>query len=152
MERVLSPKALSYALLTLGIAATVWFVAAPTRIAREPREPRPVRLGEDRCARCRTTILDESFAAERVLEGGEKRLYDDPGCLLAEMASDRSGALFFSDFETGEWVPSARARFVPARRYTPRGFGLAAVRGDRAPSSAAGLEEAVRLVSGAVSK
>jgi hypothetical protein len=45
VERALSPKALSYALLALGLAATVWFAAAPRHVLRRDeavaRENRP---------------------------------------------------------------------------------------------------------------
>jgi copper chaperone NosL len=132
--------------LPFGAALVVFLLGGSSR--GERAGPRPVRLGEDPCAECLMLANDGHFAAERVLGPDEVKVYDDPGCLLREMAKDRTGAAFFADADTGEWLDAATVRFVTSKRDTPMGYGLAATRAERAGTNSLDLEGAIRRVAG----
>jgi hypothetical protein len=110
--------------------------------------PRAIHLGEEECATCRMIVSDARWAAQRVLGPDETLVYDDAGCLLRALASDRSGTCFFADPATGEWIAAADVRFVVTKQSTPMGYGLSPVRASRAAPDALDLEAAIRRVAG----
>lgn len=114
---------------TVRLALAVALVAACAPRAEGP--PRLV-LDESVCARCSMLISEPAFAAAYRLDGRD-RLFDDLGCLLADLAEEAAGGagarVWVGDFETGAWLAGEEATFVrsPAL-HTPMGGGLAAVR------------------------
>ncbi|RMG43784.1 MAG: hypothetical protein D6718_11310 [Acidobacteria bacterium] len=86
--------------------------------APPPPGPPEVRYGEDVCRFCGMIVSDERFGVAALMsgEGGraEMRLYDDVGCLLADL--ERSEAvpvqIWVKAFATGEWLEAREALFV----------------------------------------
>jgi len=73
-------------------------------------------------------ISEPRFAAQLQPETGEALSFDDPGCLLAELAtrSPRVRALWFHHHREDRWLDGEHVAFVAGER-TPMGYGLAAV-------------------------
>jgi hypothetical protein len=124
-------------------------IAVATRHPSGPFVPAPraIHLGEEECAGCRMIVSDARWAAELVRGPDETLVYDDPGCLLRALAKDGSGTAFFTDPETGEWIPASEVRFVTTTRTTPMGYGLSPVRASRAAPGALDLDTAIRRVT-----
>ena len=108
---------------------------------RPPDGPEPVAWDREACAHCRMHVGDPRFAAQLQTASGETRNYDDPGCLLADLAERRREgvrAIWLRDANADRWLPAAEAVFVPASP-TPMGYGLAAVT-KGSPGAAGGLD------------
>jgi hypothetical protein len=108
------------------------FGGVPLAVAmmqRLPRGPEPVAWDREACAGCRMHVGDPRFAAQLQTTDGQVRNYDDPGCLLSDLAANRPPvhAIYFHDHRGDGWIPAAEVAFVPALP-TPMGYGLAAVR------------------------
>jgi copper chaperone NosL len=90
--------------------------------------PQPIAWDREACAHCRMLISDPRFAAQLETPEGEPRSFDDPGCLLAELASrsPRPRALWFHHALEERWLAEAQVGFLAVER-TPMGYGLAAV-------------------------
>jgi hypothetical protein len=137
-------RKIALALFALAVLGTPLVFVLRARPESGPAGPRAAIVGEDPCAACLMLVSDARFAAERVLGPEQVKVYDDPGCLLRELARDRSGALFFADARTGEWIPGAEVRFETTTQTTPMGYGLAASR-----EGPIDLETAIRRVQDA---
>jgi copper chaperone NosL len=131
----------------LALIGASALLLALDRGASRSAGPRAARLGEEECAACRMIVSDPRFAAQRVLGPEEAKVYDDTGCLLQEMAEDRSGTAWFADSETGEWIEGSEVRFVRTTVTTPMGFGLAARRARSVPEGNVDLEAAIRSLT-----
>jgi copper chaperone NosL len=90
--------------------------------------PQPIAWDREPCAHCRMLISEPGFAAQLETAEGEVRSFDDPGCLLAELASrsPQPRALWFHHAQQERWLAGTQVGFVPAES-TPMGYGLAAV-------------------------
>jgi hypothetical protein len=117
----------------LGVAAAIALGLAVRRANRLPDGPEPVAWDRTPCAFCRMHVGDPRFAAQLQTRDGQVRDYDDPGCLLADLAESRPPihALWFHDSRPGQdrWLAGAAVGFVasPPSQPTPMGYGLAAV-------------------------
>jgi copper chaperone NosL len=111
-------------LVTLALAAA-WAAACATRADGPPA----LVVDRTACSHCRMLVSEPRFAAATRSPGGDDRIYDDVGCLLAaERAQRTAGARFwFHDASTGGWIDGDAAVFVaaPAVR-TPMGGGILA--------------------------
>jgi len=82
--------------------------------------PRPVEIafGSAVCEHCHMTISEPRFAAQLVTTRHRTRVFDDPGCLAAFVASgdvppDQIHSLWVSDYlEPGTMLPAGSALFV----------------------------------------
>jgi hypothetical protein len=103
--------------------------------------PQPIVYDREPCAHCRMLISEPRFAAQLETRDGEIRSYDDPGCLLADLAALPGGyrALWFHHAREDRWLDAAHVAFEPAER-TPMGYGLGAV--DAGTQGAISLEQA----------
>ena len=103
--------------------------------------PRPIAYDREACAHCGMLISEPRFAAQLETADGEIRSFDDPGCLLAELASGLPDArgLWFHHAREERWLDASQVAFEP-REPTPMGFGLAAV--DAGTPGALSLAEA----------
>lgn len=100
-------------------------------------EPEPIRVGQDRCARCLMGIAQERFAAELVTRTGKVHTFDSIECLagFVEFDEEATGAesLWVTDHEGPPRLLEARkAWFIRSDSiHSPMGLGFAAY-GDRA--------------------
>jgi copper chaperone NosL len=68
--------------------ALLLVVAFTAGACRSPG-PGPFHYGSDACDHCRMTIVDPAFAAQLVTRTGKTYRFDDPGCLVAFLTSNR---------------------------------------------------------------
>jgi len=103
--------------------------------------PQPIAFDREACAHCRMLISDPRFAAQLETQDGEVRSFDDPGCLLAELAARAPAVrtLWFHHLREDRWLDGAHVAFVETER-TPMGYGLGAV--DAGAPGALTLEQA----------
>lgn len=103
--------------------------------------PQPIAWDREPCAHCRMLIGEPRFAAQLTTVDGDVRSFDDPGCLLAALASGdpRVRALWFHHVREDRWLDAAHVAFEEGAR-TPMGYGLGAV--DAGPPGALSLDEA----------
>lgn len=97
-------------------------------VALEPQEPG----AEDKCDFCNMMVYPHdhemgAFTAQMVTSAGEHLFFDDIGCLLNSMNEQEEEALatWVRDFNTLEWVDSAKAIPVHAQIKTPMKYGVA---------------------------
>ena len=93
--------------------------------------PPKIEYGRDMCAECHMIITDERFASAYRTAGGEERLFDDPGDLLAfGLDQDElDGAdVWVHDFGSREWVEGEKAFYVVGADgvESPMGWGVVA--------------------------
>ncbi len=97
-----------------------------------PRGPRPLALGQEPCAHCHMTIMQERYAAEAILPTGKTFVFDDVGCLTTWLATtdERPASVWVWSAIPGEgWVPAAEAVYIHSDSLrTPMGGNLAAAR------------------------
>ena len=86
-------------------------------------------------------ISEPRFAAQLETQDGEIQSFDDPGCLLAALAtrSPSVRALWFHHVREDRWLDAAHVAFEETER-TPMGYGLGAV--DAGTPGALSLDEA----------
>jgi copper chaperone NosL len=103
--------------------------------------PQPIVYDREPCAHCRMLISEPRFAAQLETQDGEIRSFDDPGCLLADLATHAGGvrALWFHHVREDRWLDAEHVAFEAAER-TPMGYGLGAV--DAGTPGALSLEQA----------
>jgi copper chaperone NosL len=90
--------------------------------------PPSIEVDRTGCAHCQMLVSDVVYAAALRVAGAEARVFDDIGCMAAELrqaAAERR--VWVHDFETGEWIDGDRAVFVhSATLRTPMGGGFVA--------------------------
>jgi copper chaperone NosL len=93
-------------------------------------------------------VSEPVYAAAYRVAGGEPRIFDDIGCMAAELRREKPGdrRVWLHDFETGEWLDGDRAVFVHADAlHTPMGGGFIAF-GTFAAAERAATEKRGRLL------
>lgn len=80
--------------------------------------------GKQACDSCKMIIGDRRYAAELVLENGERRFFDDVGCLAEYLRVHGSAGGAWVRDERGTWVDARRARYVTGV-HTPMDYGFA---------------------------
>lgn len=129
--------------VAVALALTMWVGACAVRAANPPE----VLVDRSACSRCGMLISERAYAAAIRFADGHDELFDDIGCLIAELQARKpAGATFwFHDAADGEWISGVEPLFVtsPSLR-TPMGGGVAAYR-DRA-----GAEQAAARLGGQV--
>lgn len=93
--------------------------------------PPPIEVDRTGCAHCGMLVSETVYASAYRGEGAEPRVFDDIGCMAAELrhvpAADRR--VWVHDFETGEWIDAERAVYVHSPSIkTPMGGGFIAFR------------------------
>jgi nitrous oxidase accessory protein len=95
-------------------------------------EPRPIRIGHDRCANCLMGIAEERFAAELITRTGKMHMFDSIECLagFVEYESEAAGAksVWVTDHEGPPRLLEAdRAFYIRSDSIrSPMGLGIAA--------------------------
>lgn len=128
MGRAEARRPLAFGLgLALALGAAV--VVAVVVSGRPPDGPVAVDWDGTRCARCGMLVSDPAFAAQLHAMDGDVRHYDDPGCLLADLAeSDATTwhAAWLHHHRDARWIPIEKAAFLPVP-HSPMGYGLGVV-------------------------
>ena len=112
----------------------------------------PPQLEVDRtaCAHCGMLVSEPVYAAAYRDAGAEPRVFDDIGCLAAELrqATPATRRVWVHDFDTGEWIDGERAAYVHADTLrTPMGGGYLAFRTRAAAERAAAAKHGRVLAS-----
>lgn len=89
--------------------------------SREPSDP---VWGKQPCDACKMIIGDRRYAAELVTPDGERRFFDDVGCLASYLASHHEEGVAWVRTEGGKWEDARRARYVSGV-HTPMDYGFA---------------------------
>jgi copper chaperone NosL len=112
----------------LIVAAAVALTFLLHRAAEAPDRPQPIAWDHEACAQCKMLIGEAGFAAQIVDEDGRAFDFDDPGCLLAYLATHtvRSHRVWFHDLTGDRWLGAGEVGFVEVPR-SPMGYGLGAV-------------------------
>lgn len=97
--------------------------------ARLPEGPVAVDWDRVACARCGMLVGDPSFAGQIQLQDGAVRDYDDPGCLLLDLADGKLPpvhAVWLHHHREDRWLRLEESAFERVAR-SPMGYGLATV-------------------------
>ncbi len=91
----------------------------------------PVIFGEDMCAHCKMTIVDEPFAAELVTQKGKVFKFDAIECMmqfLQKKQSDNMALMLVRDYENPkEWQDATQCNYLISKELpSPMGAGLSA--------------------------
>jgi copper chaperone NosL len=106
--------------------------------------PPAIVVDRTACSHCRMLISEPLYAAAYQAADGEKRVFDDLGCLRrAARAEHGSLRVWVHDAASGAWIDGRAAVFVSSAAIrTPMGGGLLAYRNredaDRAAAKHAG--------------
>lgn len=133
-------------LLAAGVAVAV----AVWRSATPPEGPVEVAWDRVRCDHCGMLVSERGFAAQLHEEDGRVEIFDDPGCLLAELAATGRDpasvhALWFHHYDEARWVSGDRVVFERVDT-SPMGYGLAAHERGELGGDGLDLEAALRQV------
>jgi copper chaperone NosL len=93
----------------------------------------PVAFGEDMCAHCKMTIVDEPFAAEAVSQKGKVYKFDAIECMVEFLKikqSDEMALTLVRDYENPkEWQDANQCNYLISKDLpSPMGAGLSAWR------------------------
>jgi copper chaperone NosL len=69
-------------------------------------------------------VGDKRYAAQ-VVSDGERRFFDDLGCMVLWMETHKTERAWAHDAQGGSWVDAKLARYAAGAR-TPMGFGVEA--------------------------
>ena len=84
--------------------------------------------GKQACDSCKMIIGDRRYAAELLLEDGERRFFDDVGCLAEYLRAHGSAGSAWVRDEHGTYIDARRARYVTGV-HTPMDYGFVAAAG-----------------------
>jgi copper chaperone NosL len=91
----------------------------------------PISFGEDMCAHCKMTIVDEPFAAEVVTQKGKVYKFDAIECMvdfLKIKQADQMALTLVRDYENPkEWQDASQCNYLISKDLpSPMGAGLSA--------------------------
>jgi hypothetical protein len=108
----------------LLLSAVALGLAAACTSDEAPVEP---AWGKQSCAHCAMLLGDRRFGAQIVTADGERRFFDDVGCLVVYL-EERRGAparAWVRDADGARWIDARSARYTPGAA-TPMDFGFEA--------------------------
>lgn len=112
--------------LTLFLLGTIFLAGCK-------RQFEPITYGREACTHCKMTIMDKRFAAEIITSKGKAIKFDDFGCLLSWLKSEKfkdPGAMIFvADFDHpgGDFLNARNAIFTRDETFkSPMNGNLAA--------------------------
>jgi copper chaperone NosL len=86
--------------------------------------------GKEPCAHCRMLVSDKRYAAQVVDAEGERRFFDDAGCMVLWMDTHAPPLHAWArDAVSGAWLEARAATYVQGAR-TPMDFGFEARAGE----------------------
>lgn len=129
-------------LVTLLCAVALGLAACERDV---PSGPVPIVWDKEVCAECRMLVGEPKFAAQVQSAEGEVLNFDDPGCALRYLATQKPNlhALYFHHAREDRWLTQAQVGFTPVSP-SPMGYDLGAV--PKSTSGALSLEAASLLV------
>jgi copper chaperone NosL len=91
----------------------------------------PISFGEDMCAHCKMTIVDEPFAAEVVTQKGKVYKFDAIECMVEFLKikqADQMALTLVRDYENPkEWQDASQCNYLISKDLpSPMGAGLSA--------------------------
>ncbi len=91
----------------------------------------PISFGEDMCAHCKMTIVDEPFAAEVVTQKGKVYKFDAIECMVEYLKikqADEMAMMLVRDYENPkEWQDAIQCNYLISKDLpSPMGAGLSA--------------------------
>lgn len=106
--------------------------------------PEPIAYGRDACDHCRMVISRPGFGGEMRSRDGTLTRYDDVGCLLRAIASERreTPEAWVEDNAGEGFVPLLDATFVRGPITTPMGHGIVAFRSEEKARALAASQKA----------
>lgn len=129
--------------MTRRALACAALLALAAGMACSARADGPPHLEEDRtaCAHCGMLVSERMFAAGYRAGGGEAKVFDDIGCLLAAARAETAAEplrFWFHDAPSRAWIEGRRAVFVHAPNLkTPMAGGMLAYADEAAAREAA---------------
>ncbi len=105
------------------LALTALVVGAGAACTKDD-QPEDPAWGKQPCAHCAMLVSDKRFASQLV-EGGERRYFDDVGCMVLWMEERKATGARAWVRQGDAWVSARSARFEPGAR-TPMDFGFEA--------------------------
>jgi copper chaperone NosL len=131
-----------------GILGLALLTAIGCRVSAE--DPPEIVVDRTVCSHCGMLISETLYAAASRAPGTPGRVFDDIGCLLADVR-DGSGSdqrFWFHDAAHGAWIDGTDAVFVKSPDFrTPMGGGLLAYSSPAAAAEAAGRSDGEVLPS-----
>lgn len=95
--------------------------------AEKPPQPQDPYWGKQACAHCAMLVSEKAPAAQAVLKNGQRKFFDDVGCLVAWEAREHPEvvARWVRGPNAEGWVDPAQARFAEGQP-TPMDYGFIA--------------------------
>lgn len=92
-------------------------------------EPEPIHYGEDNCAHCQMTIMDNRFGTEIVTDKGKVYKFDSVECLVSYLDDHKSGEetyslVLFTPFDQPGNLVNAYKSHVLQSRSLPSPMGM----------------------------
>ena len=108
----------------LGAALLCGVAGAAVWSSQLPEGPVEVIWDRDVCAHCQMHVGEPGFAAQLQTEDGTVLNFDDPGCALAYLKSQKptEHALYFHHHTDARWLKAPQVAFLP-HTPTPMGYG-----------------------------
>jgi copper chaperone NosL len=96
-----------------------------------PKEPVPIRIGEESCAECLMTVSDARYATELITKKGKVYFFDSVECLAGfylDQNADDVASMWVTDFHTqARLIPVDKAFFLRSKDLrSPMGMNLTA--------------------------
>lgn len=105
-----------------------------TGCSQQSYEPREISPTTDICKVCNMSISQMDYAAQIVFKNGDHNVYDDLGCLMAdiiEKGDEEIGAAYIKDAKSHQWINVKEATYVYASDiWTPMNYGVVAFASD----------------------
>ena len=109
-------------------------VASACTRADGPVEP---VWGKEPCAHCKMLVSDKRYAAQIIDDAGERRFFDDVGCMVLWIDAHKTPARSWAHEASGAaWLDARTARYVQGAR-TPMDFGFEANAAEGVPFATA---------------
>ena len=107
-------------LIAASLSAILLVACARTDAPTEPV------WGKEPCAHCKMLVSDRRYAAQIVDEAGERRFFDDVGCMVLWMdGREPPERAWVRESTSGAWLDPRAAAYEPGAR-TPMDFGFEA--------------------------
>jgi len=81
--------------------------------------------GKQPCAQCSMLVSDKAFAAQLVTASGDRKYFDDVGCMVVFAQAAPAKLMWVRDSQSGQWVDAKAARYKKGAR-TPMDYGFEA--------------------------
>ncbi len=107
-----------------SLSRLLWALAFVLLACSKGDEPSDPVWGKEPCAHCAMVVGDKRYAGQALVDG-ERRFFDDIGCMVVWMEEHKSTRAWSHDAQGGGWVDAKLGRYALGAR-TPMGFGVEA--------------------------